>query len=439
MKIKKKLIIIFFFIIAFLSKSFVPHSEKKVNFKKNFVLNYIDMRSPEKIKIQQVLNVFETGSKDGDYSNISIFKDGPNDRRQITYGRSQTTEYGHLAELIKNYSLSGGIYSLDFVPYIGKIGKENSFCDDERFLDLLKKAGKDPVMECCQDSLFENRYWQKEEKWFKDQKFKETLSMLVIYDSFIHSGSILSFLEKRFTQKTPANGGDEKAWIKNYVDVRKSWLADHRRLVLRKTIYRTGLFQKLIEQGNWDLKKEFSTQSINFEEEIFDNFDLPAIDNIPLFYSKKVDHLTWFSFPMNAMRAESRNGRLLLDKINDDKPDYVCNKQIKENLESALNEIYQKLGKDRFVAEGWNVFSGGYKKEGSIAETTGILVSFNKKENLNTQVLSDMSLNIMEKWGFLNVGRATGKDFGSFIAAIPEIFKTSYYSKEGLPEHIKAS
>jgi hypothetical protein len=38
--------------------------------------------------------VFETGSVQGDYSIIAIFPDGPSQIEQVTYWRSQTTEYG---------------------------------------------------------------------------------------------------------------------------------------------------------------------------------------------------------------------------------------------------------------------------------------------------------------------------------------------------------
>lgn len=60
---------------------------------------------------EQVINVFETGSIQGDYSSISIYHDGPHGIRQVTYGRSQTTEYGNLQELIEMYVDAEGIFS----------------------------------------------------------------------------------------------------------------------------------------------------------------------------------------------------------------------------------------------------------------------------------------------------------------------------------------
>ena len=64
-----------------------------------------DSITKKKDKIQSILNVFETGKPDGDYSNVTIFSDGPKGIRQITYGKSQTTEWGNLNKLIKSSSV----------------------------------------------------------------------------------------------------------------------------------------------------------------------------------------------------------------------------------------------------------------------------------------------------------------------------------------------
>ena len=71
----------------------------------------MNLTAQQKRICEQVVNVFETGSTDGDYSNISIYNDGPNDIRQITYGRSQTTEYGNLDELVDLYASRNGLFS----------------------------------------------------------------------------------------------------------------------------------------------------------------------------------------------------------------------------------------------------------------------------------------------------------------------------------------
>lgn len=216
----------------------------------------------DKERIQQVLNIFETGSRHGDYSNISMFYDGPGNIKQVSYGRSQTTEFGNLRELIEMYIVARGKYSASLSSYINKIGKKPSLVTDRHFIDLLKKAGDDPIMHETQDKFFDIRYWRPAESFFKKNGFTHPLSMLVIYDSYIHSGSILSFLRKRFPAKTPADGGNEKDWISQYVNARHSWLANHSRPILRKTIYRTRVLKDEIAKGNWDLDENINVRGI---------------------------------------------------------------------------------------------------------------------------------------------------------------------------------
>lgn len=212
--------------------------------------------TPEQHAIcERVLNVFETGSVQGNYAAISIFADGPGNRRQITYGRSQTTEYGNLPELVRMYVDSGGLFSSDlreFVPLVGHF--ETPLVDNSRFKDLLRRAGaQDPVMRQTQDVFFDRRYFQPAMKWAGDNGFTHALSALVIYDSFIHSGSIRSELRAKFAEVPPAQGGNEKVWIRSYVDVRHRWLLHHPRPAVRASAYRTRDLTREIARGNWDL------------------------------------------------------------------------------------------------------------------------------------------------------------------------------------------
>ena len=215
----------------------------------------------QKTKILQVVNVFETGTIEGDYANISIYADGPTVNgakvKQITYGRSQTTEFGNLKALLQQYvATPGALYAATIQPYINSVGKHPSLHTNAAFKKALKDAGKlDPIMLTVQDSFFDQLYYQPAITWFTGMKFTTALSLLVIYDSFIHSGGILSFLRERFTEEVPKNGGDEKKWIKQYVNVRHEWLANHSNTILRNTIYRTECFKDAIAKSNWDLVK----------------------------------------------------------------------------------------------------------------------------------------------------------------------------------------
>ena len=57
-----------------------------------------------------------------------------------------------------------------------------------------------------QDDFFDKRYFQPAMAWGEDKGFSLPLSALVIYDSFIHSGSILYSLRQPLTDLPPANG-----------------------------------------------------------------------------------------------------------------------------------------------------------------------------------------------------------------------------------------
>ena len=83
--------------------------------------------------------------------------------------------------------------------------------------------------------------------------FTLPLSLLVIYDSYIHSGSVPVFLRERFSERPPVNGGDEKAWITAYINVRYSWLKTNPKVVLQGTVYRPQCMKDQIAANNWAL------------------------------------------------------------------------------------------------------------------------------------------------------------------------------------------
>ena len=202
---------------------------------------------------ERVINVFETGSVRGRYGAIAIFGDGPHNIRQITYGRSQTTEYGNLRELVSRYAAAGGTFSEPLRPFVPLIGR-TALVDNSAFKDLLRRAGnEDPVMERVQDAFFADRYFNPAMRWAGTNGFTRALSALVIYDSFIHSGGILDFLRARFREVPPARGGNEQAWIAQYTETRHNWLLNHSNPPVRASAYRTADLLREIGRGNWDL------------------------------------------------------------------------------------------------------------------------------------------------------------------------------------------
>lgn len=219
-----------------------------------------------KQRIQRIINVFETGTPEGKYDMLVVYPDGKGGSRQITYGRSQTTEQGNLSQLLMMYIKKEGMYADDLSLYMEHLGNKSlthlssssvgGLADDAAFKELLVIAAReDPMMRETQDEFFDIVYYNPAFQFFTENGFIFPLSLLVIYDSYIHSGHVPRFLRKLFGEYPPAKGGDEKRWTYSYVDVRHQWLKYHKNPLLRKTIYRTQCFKDQIAADNWNLDK----------------------------------------------------------------------------------------------------------------------------------------------------------------------------------------
>jgi chitosanase len=211
-----------------------------------------------KKRIQSVLSIIETGNPDGNYADVTIYADGEKGSdgkptKQITYGAHQTTEQSHLKTLLQLYAKKGGMRAIDMKPFVERMGKEPLW-EEKEFIDMLKDAGEnDPLMKSAQDEFFDVTYYQKAYDWFEENGFTLPLSLLVIYDSFIHSGKIRDDIRSMFPAKPPVRGGDEKEWISQYVDARHEWLSSRENPILRKTVYRTEGYKLQIAMSNWNL------------------------------------------------------------------------------------------------------------------------------------------------------------------------------------------
>jgi chitosanase len=207
-----------------------------------------------KEKILSITSVFETSQLLPKYDVLVVLKDGPGGQPQITYGKHQTTEFGNLKALIKMYIDSCGKYSKELLPYLSSIGVTPLHANNA-FKYLLKMAGTDYIMHKIQDRFFNQYYWNPAYDFFSKHGFTQPLSMLVIYDSYIHSGGVPVWLRNGFSEKTPSNGGDETKWVVAYVKARDYWLENHKRKILRNTDYRTDCFLDCIKKCNWDLRQ----------------------------------------------------------------------------------------------------------------------------------------------------------------------------------------
>lgn len=203
--------------------------------------------------IKKVLLAFEQDSTTIKYNQVYKYDDGPKDIKQITLSFG-ITEYGNLHNFIKDYIFSGGVNGKFFMQYVDKIGRVSLVHDDE-FINKLKESGSDPIMQQCQEKAYEEMYISPAHAWADRNKFTKNLSKLVICDSFLQSGSILSLLRNKFAEKVPIDGGNEENWIKEYIRVRRDWLANHSRVALHTTVYRMDFMKTRISLDDWNLEK----------------------------------------------------------------------------------------------------------------------------------------------------------------------------------------
>jgi len=221
----------------------------------------------QKRAIDSVLAIFETGKipTAASYATCTILADGAG----ISYGKHQCTDKaGSLDLVVKAYIKKGGKHAKELeaclpllasnastkVPPKGPWGPEVT-----GLVSLLKVAGADPVMHEAQDEVFDVNYFLPAVNHAKDIGLTTALGLLVIYDTCIHSGpGRVGTHRAAFPEKSPKSGGDEKAWIKAYLNARRAWLLANSNPIVQKTVYRQDAILDLIKVDNWNLKFPFT-------------------------------------------------------------------------------------------------------------------------------------------------------------------------------------
>jgi chitosanase len=215
----------------------------------------------QKKVIDSVLSIFETGRlpTPSAYSTCAILTDGAG----ISYGKHQCTDRsGSLDKIVDLYITRGGKQAEELKQFVPKLATNETAKVDPRnvpswakyLMGVLKTAGADPVMQSCQDEVFDANYWIPALGHVNQIGLKTAMGALVIYDTCIHSGpGGVAIIRARFPEAAPCNGGDEKAWVSAYVNARREWLAANKNPIVQGTVYRMDALREIIRTGNWDL------------------------------------------------------------------------------------------------------------------------------------------------------------------------------------------
>ena len=209
--------------------------------------------------ITKIINCFEQGRPEFQHDKVDFLKDGvfPGSlTRQIQYTLSWgITQTSAMPLFLKDYVNLNAKFSEEFREYLPKLSQQ-SLVKDGKFEALLKRAAReDKVYTNLMEDYFYKVYFSKAVTWWKDNGFKEYLSLAVIMDSQIHSGGMLPFLRERFPEPTPIKGGNERIYIKQYLQVRRDWLKNHSDSTLKKIWTRPQFYINELEKGNWNLSE----------------------------------------------------------------------------------------------------------------------------------------------------------------------------------------
>ena len=223
----------------------------------------------QKKSAQAIVNVFETGVAVGDYGKVTLL---PGDSGHLTYGRTQTTlASGNLFLLIKAYcGAKSARFHRDLEGFLSRLENIDLTLDNDVTLcDLLRRAGDDPVMHEVQDAFFDRVYWAPAIKSSRSLGIETALGTSVVYDSTVHGSWDRTRDRTSDAHGTVAEVG-EKKWITAYVGFRRNWLANHKRPILRKTVYRMDAFRDLLDEKRWNLKLPFSVRGVRIDRDVLE-------------------------------------------------------------------------------------------------------------------------------------------------------------------------
>jgi len=231
----------------------------------------MEYTADQKWAIDGVLSIFETGKIPSlsSFSTCTILSDGAG----ISYGVHQSTDRSNsLDSIVKRYIELGGTYATQLQPFLPYLAANKSAAEPPKgpwsqetkdLISVLKAAGSDPKMQVAQSDVFDRDYFMPAVNISKQIGLTKPLSLLVVYDTCIHSGSGgVGNIRSRLPEASPANGGEEKAWVKAYINARRTWLSGNKNPLVQKCVYRQDAMLELIKADNWDLVLPFSCRGV---------------------------------------------------------------------------------------------------------------------------------------------------------------------------------
>lgn len=220
----------------------------------------------QKRAAQAIINIFETGTVAGKYDSVVFVLGDPGG---LTYGAKQTTlNSGNLYLLIKAYTEApDASFADELRPFLSRLkNKDQRLNRDVQLKEILRQAGREPVMVREQDDFFDRVYWTSALNKAAAINIQTPLGVAVVFDSITH-GSWELIRDRTTNQFDKPSSIGEETWIGHYVDVRRNWLANHSVQILHLTVYRMDAFKKIIQKNNWDLELPFTVRGLVIDDD----------------------------------------------------------------------------------------------------------------------------------------------------------------------------
>ncbi|WP_428241110.1 chitosanase [Gynuella sp.] len=223
------------------------------------------LTAQQRLLADQIISIFENNTPELQYGYAEVLDDG----RGITAGRAGfTSATGDMFEVIQRYSrLRPDNALVPFLPRLQQLA-ESEDGSVEGLQGLSQRwadASQSPVFRQVQDDVVDELYFQPAMERASDLGAELPLTLLALYDAIIQHGEGddadgLPAMIARTTAKlngTPAEGVDERRWLKTFLKIRKQVLrhpANHETQdEWSESIGRVNTLMQLLKQGNTDL------------------------------------------------------------------------------------------------------------------------------------------------------------------------------------------
>lgn len=198
-----------------------------------------------------IVSIFE-GGKPFRYATLSCSK-GDAGGLSLGYLQASITS-GNAGKLLRLYYASGG----RCIPesYVKRAeAVDNTLGDAPEFRAMWKAAATDPIMQRAQDNFFAKEFLEPAMAAAAKLGITEPLGICVVFDGFIQGAFA------KIAKRVPP-GLNQWDWVRQYVAIRRDWLATHpTRPILHETVYRMDFFLEQLEalggSGNWKLDTPF--------------------------------------------------------------------------------------------------------------------------------------------------------------------------------------